>query len=238
MLRTLVKRSFRRFGYDLIRYKSVNHPLARRMALIDHYGINLVIDVGANAGQFGMHMRELGYRQRIASFEPVSSTYQDLVRAASHDSQWETDCIALGDFDGESEINLTRNSFSSSILDMLPAIESSAPELANIGKERIVVRTLDSVIDKYRRSHDRIYLKIDTQGFEKNVIVGAEQSLRDVIGVQMEVSLVPLYKGETLLSEMVGFMTGKGYTLMSLEPGYGKPDTGQLLQCDCVFFRN
>ena len=54
----------------------------------------------------------------------------------------------------------------------------------------------------------------------------------------MEVSLVPLYEGETLLSEMIKFMYEKGFVLMSMEPTYGNSETGQLLQTDCVFFRS
>lgn len=237
ILRKLVRRAFRGVGFDLIRYDSVNHPVARRIKLISHHGINLIFDVGANVGQYGEHVRESGYRGRIVSFEPVVSSYQALVQVASADPLWETSNVALGDFDGQSEINIAGNTFSSSLLDMLPAHEKSAPESAYIRKETIMVRKIDSIIDNYRREHDRIYLKIDTQGFEKNVIEGAGKSLTNIVGVQMEVSLVPLYKDETLLADMINFMNTKGFTLMSIEPGFSDAGTGQLLQVDCLFFQ-
>lgn len=237
MFRKFVKQAFRRVGFDLIRYNSVKHPVGRRLKLIDHHGIDLIFDIGANAGQFGRNIRELGYRGRIVSFEPVSSAYGRLIENASSDPLWETDNIALGNFDGESAINLAGNSFSSSLLNMLPMHENNAPESVYVGREKISVRKIDSIFSKYRRPDDKVYLKIDTQGFEKKVIEGAEQSLKDIIGVQMEVSLVPLYQGETLLADMIGFMSDKGFLLMSLEPGFSDVSTGRLLQVDCLFFR-
>lgn len=236
MLRKVVRRTLRGVGFDLIRYNSVNHPVARRMKLINHHGINLIFDIGANVGQYGAHIRESGYRGRIISFEPVSSSYQTLARVASADPLWETANVALGNFDGQSEINVAGNTFSSSLLDMLPAHEKSAPESAYIRKETIMVRKIDSIINDYRHEHDKIYLKIDTQGFEKNVIEGAGKSLADIVGIQMEVSLVPLYKDETLLADMIDFMNTRGFTLMSVEPGFSDAATGQLLQVDCLFF--
>lgn len=237
MLRSLIRKSLRSVGFDLIRFNSISHPEARRIKLIVQHGITLMFDVGANAGQYGEHIRELGYRGRIVSFEPLTSAYKQLVEKIATDPLWDKANIALGDYDGEAEINIAGNSFSSSILDMLPVVAQSAPGSGYIGKEKITVRRIDSIIDKYRKSDDRIFLKIDTQGFEKNVIEGAERSYKDIVGVQMEVSLVPLYKDETLLAEMVNFMMKRGYTLMSLEPGFSNPDTGQLLQVDCIFFR-
>ena len=72
---------------------------------------------------------------------------------------------------------------------------------------------------------------------EKAVIDGAIASTKRILGIQMELSLVPLYSGETLLTEMLEHMTRLGYTLMALEPGFSDPVTGQLVQVDCIFFR-
>jgi hypothetical protein len=50
-------------------------------------------------------------------------------------------------------------------------------------------------------------------------------------------SLVPLYRGETLFTEMIAMLTQVGFTLMAVEPDFSDPTTGQLLQLDGVFFR-
>lgn len=232
-IRTLI----RGYGYDVVKYNHRCNPIARRVKLLSQYKIDLVFDVGANTGQYATNLRSLGYRGRIVSFEPLTSAYKSLVRLANEDALWETVNVALGDQDGKVEINIAGNSQSSSILDMLPSHTISAPDSAYVGKEEINIQKIDTIIDKYKRPGNQLYLKIDAQGYEKTIIKGAENSLDKITGIQLEVSLIPLYKDEALLADMVDYMSTKNYTLMSLEPGYGDPSTGQLLQVDCIFFR-
>ena len=182
-------------------------------------------------------MRGWGYKGRIVSFEPLSSAYKVLVKRAKGDPLWETRNIALGNHDGKIEMNISGNSVSSSILDMLPMHVQSVPQSAYIDKEEVIIRKIDSILDDYYRPGEKLYLKIDTQGYEKNVIEGAEKALDIISGIEMEVSLVPLYKGEILLAEMISFMSGKGYTLISVKPGFFNRQTGRLFQVDCSFFR-
>lgn len=221
----------------MVRYRPTSHPMARRMQLLTHYGIDLVFDVGASTGQYATEMRDFGYRGRIVSFEPLTSAYAELQRNARYDSLWEAVNIALADRDGEMEINVSANSHSSSIRQMLPEHVRSAPESVFIGKEVIVCRCLDSIIHKYYRVAERLYLKVDTQGYEQNVIQGATESLEQIVGMQLELSLVALYEGGRLLGEMVSWLSRMGYTLMALEPGFSNPTTGQLLQVDGIFWR-
>lgn len=231
-----IRNLIRGYGYDLVKYNPGCNPIARRVKLISQYKIDLVFDVGANTGQYATKLRGLGYRGRMVSFEPLTSAYKSLVSCASKDPLWETVNVALGNKDGKAEINIAGNSQSSSILDMLPSHTITAPDSAYVGKEEITIRKIDSIVDEYRRPENKLYLKIDAQGYEKTIIQGAENSLNKIIGIQLEASLIPLYRGEALLSDMIDFMSTKGYTLMSLEPGYGDPSTGQLLQVDCIFF--
>lgn len=205
---------------------------------MSHYNIHLIFDVGANTGQFAIQMRELGFAGRIVSFEPLSSAYKELSRRASQNPLWDAVNIALGDYDGEAEINISKNSQSSSILNMLPAHFQNAPDSVYIGKERITVRKIDTIFHDYWRAGEHLYLKLDTQGYEEHIIDGAKESLQHVIGIQIEVSLIPLYEGEILLVDTIGLLSDRGYTLMSVEPGFGSPSTGQLLQVDCIFFRD
>ena len=66
---------------------------------------------------------------------------------------------------------------------------------------------------------------------------GGSDSLDNILGIQVEMSLVPLYEGETRLVELVSFLEERGYQLMSLVPVIDDPSTGQLLQVDGLFFR-
>src|SRR5208337_3648960 len=84
---------------------------------------------------------------------------------------------------------------------------------------------------------ERIFLKLDVQGFEYKVLQGAEQFLAHVAGIQIELSLVPLYDGEHLFHPMLHDLEERGYDLWSLIPGFVDPETGRLLQLDTIFFR-
>src|SRR2546423_8564507 len=72
------------------------HFLQRRLTLMKKSGIDLVIDVGANQGQFARTMRDqLSYRGRIVSFEPLTNAFAALRRAAAGDPSWICYNIAL-----------------------------------------------------------------------------------------------------------------------------------------------
>lgn len=237
MIRERIRGLLRKGGFDIVSFNPATHPLARRMFLLKTHQINIVFDVGANTGQYASKLRELGYVGRIVSFEPLSTAYKDLVKRASSDPLWQAENIALGNVDGSELINIAENSQSSSMLEMLPTHLGLAPNCRYIGTESVTVRRLDSIINNHLKPYDRLYLKIDAQGYEKTIIEGAEKSFDRIIGIQVETSLIELYKGEMLLADMIKFMSEKNYMLMSLEPGFIDRRSGQLLQLDCVFFR-
>ena len=143
----------------------------------------------------------------------------------------------IGDTDEMREINIAGNSYSSSLLDMLPSHVKSAPKSKYIGKEVIDIRKLDSLFENLCSATKNIYMKIDTQGFERRVLKGAENSLAHIDTVQMEMSLVPLYDGELLFNELYSLMNSKGYVLLSIENGFSDPISNQLLQVDGIFHR-
>lgn len=232
-----VRKLLQKAGRDLVAYDYRIHPVARRMHLLQSHAISLVLDVGANVGQYGRELRELGYRGRIVSFEPLKSAYLQLERRAAGDPLWTTFNCGIGSSDGMTEINVSGNVHSSSLLAMLPRHFTSAPESSYQGREAISMRTLDSILPEIDAGNEIVYLKSDTQGYESEVLKGAAQTLSRAVGVQMELSLLPLYDGETLLADMIHEMSGKGFQLMSLEEGFADPATGQLLQVDGIFFR-
>jgi len=233
-----LRKLLQRFGYDLAKFTPGAHPLARKKQLLESYGIDTVLDVGANAGQFGRQLRrDLGYARRIISFEPLASAFAQLAARACGDAAWQVFNFAIGDAAAKREINVAANSQSSSLLRMLPSHVKAAPHAGVVGTEVIEIRTLDSLFGELCRSARNVYLKIDTQGYESKVLKGAESSLARIDTVQLEMSLVPLYEGELLLNEMCALLSGKGYTLVALENGFSDSVSGQLLQVDGIFHR-
>lgn len=236
------KHEFRKFlwkvGYDISMFTPASHPLARRKQLFESYRIDTVLDIGANSGQFAQQMRsDLGFTHRIVSFEPLSTAFELLKANAKDDPDWEVFNYAIGDTEEERDINISANSYSSSLLNMLPSHLKSAPDSKYIGKETIAIKTLDSLFGDLCKTAKNVYMKIDTQGFEGKVLKGAENSLPHIDTVQMEMSLVPLYDGELLFNETWILMVKKGYTLIAIENGFSDPASGQLLQVDGIFHR-
>jgi FkbM family methyltransferase len=209
-----------------------------RVRLMKTHGVDAVLDVGANAGQFALELRELGFAGRIVSFEPLVDAYRELTRYAAFDKQWTTVNLAIGDHDHPNEINVSQNSQSSSILGILPVTLDAAPSARYVGTQSVDVRALDAIIDEYLDRDTRPYLKIDTQGYERQVLAGATRSLAErIVGVQVECSLVPLYEREAGFEEILGLLEEQGFALMSIEPEFSNDSTGQLLQADLIFYR-
>jgi FkbM family methyltransferase len=233
----LIRKLLRKARRDIVPYDYRLHPVARRMHLLKAHGVTLILDVGANIGQYGRELRELGFSGRIVSFEPLKSAYAKLERNAERDPLWTTFNCGIGSSDGITEINVAANVHSSSMLPMLPRHLASAPESSYRSREEIRLRAMDSILPEIGADGEIIFLKSDTQGYEAEVLKGAPLTLARAVGVQMEMSLVPLYDGETLLADMIHEMGMKGFQLMSLEQGFADPATGQLLQADGIFFR-
>ncbi len=227
----------KRLGYDVIRFAPHSHPLARRKSLLKNYGIGVVLDVGANSGQYAKELRELGYREQIISFEPLHLPFETLKVNSESDAKWDTFNFALGEEERDATINIAGNSYSSSMLDMLPTHLGAAPESRYIGTEQIQVKTLDSLFGSLCPRGKSVLLKIDTQGFEMNVLNGAKSSLPFINTIQLEMSLIPLYHGESLIDRLLPLLYGKGYRAVSLEPGFADRNTGQLLQVDAILHR-
>lgn len=232
-----IKKYLRRLGYDLIKFNPVKSPVAQRKALLDAYGIDLVLDVGANIGDFGEELRSFGYAGRILSFEPLHETYRILERKTRPDPKWEARNEALGDVDAERPIHVSQNTQSSSLLNMLETHKVCEPDSCYVGTESIRVRRLDSIFSELQAENHSILLKIDTQGYERWVLEGARESLRHIDSVQLEVSLVPLYEGGFLFPEILASMAAQSFQLVGVETVFTHPRHGETLQLDAFFHR-
>lgn len=231
-----VKRLLRRMGFDVVRFDPNRYPTLRRKRLMDACGVNVVLDIGANKGQYATGLRNVGYQGRIVSFEPLPAEFKQLSARAAADGEWQAMNYAVGDVDGSTEINVSGEYTQvSSLLDMLPSAVERRPFWQYTKTERIDIKRLDSIFDTFCSKDDRVMVKIDTQGYEKRVLDGAERSLPSIKLLQLEMSLVPLYEGETLFHEMCPLLQQKGFRLVSIEPGMNDERTGQLFQADGIF---
>lgn len=235
LIKTLIN-AFNFFGVDIRRFPS--RDKRRRLKLFQYFDIDTVIDVGANEGAYALELRKLNFDGAIFSFEPLPETFKRLLKKSARDSKWESYNFALGDKNQRSEINISKNSYSSSILDLKPLHLENAPSSKIIDKVEIEVKTLDSIYSDLLSSQtNKIMLKIDAQGYEEQILRGSENFLDVITGLQIELSLEELYHGEMLYAEMIEFLRRRGFKLFSLENGFYSKCTGQLLQVDGIFFK-
>ncbi|MDP9054664.1 MAG: FkbM family methyltransferase [Acidobacteriota bacterium] len=233
-----LKTAFRHIGVEVTRINSTATTACRRLTMMRHERIDTVIDVGANVGQYASELRESGYGGDIFSFEPLSQAFADLSKKAHGDANWRLFQTAIGAENGEAEINISRNSFSSSLLPMLETHIQAAPESRYLSTAPVSVRTLDTALQDIPLKDRRALLKIDTQGYEEPVLRGAANSLRQVYLVECELSLVPLYEGQCLFLDMVDKLAVLGFSPVHFEPAFVDEATGYCLQIDGIFARS
>lgn len=224
----------RRAGIEIRRWPEGEVGLDR-VRLLRHHGIETVLDVGANDGGYARPLREFGYTGRIVSFEPLAAPRSRLL-ARGTDPNWIVESYGLADFDGEIEIHIAgNNELSSSALPMLAAHSAAAPDANYVGVEKCSVHRLDSIWDEAAKGPT--FLKMDVQGFERAVLDGAAGVIDQVVGVQIEVSFIPLYEGGMLWDEALRRLGDAGFTVMRIDPGFRDASTGRVFQSDAILFR-
>jgi FkbM family methyltransferase len=237
-LRQFAHTTIHAMGYEIRAFRPGISAGAQLIKMLGAHSIDVVLDVGANVGQFGTELRNSGYQGVIVSFEPQAAARIKLCAAIGRDSLWKiADQVALGATDGDVDLNLAANSASSSVLPMLKRHSDAAPESVYIGSERVPLRRLDDLVQAYITDRSKVFLKIDTQGYEDRVLEGGRQTLGRAVGLCVELSFVPLYAGQLLYKEMVPRLEALGFELWNLTPALIDKNDGRLLQADGTFFR-
>lgn len=231
-----IKRAFNSLvGIEIVKYPT--DELDRRIKLIENYNIDVILDIGANIGQYGGEMRNLGFKGELLSFEPMKKAFSILEKNASKDKNWKVFNYSIGERNGETTINIAKNSVSSSLLENLPQLTESAPEAAFVEKETIEIKKLDSIFESLNLNGKNVYLKIDTQGYEEMVLIGAEKSLELITGIQIEMAFIPTYEGAITFDKMKTKLNDLGFHLMALENGFYDKKTGKQLEIDGIFYK-
>ena len=232
-----LRRVVLRLGLDVHRrgYTSADR-LARTL---ETHGVDLVLDVGANVGGFVKQLRNHGYRHRAESFEPLSAPYSRLLEASRRDALWKVHNFALGRKSvAEAEMNVAANGgASSSLLPMLERHMKAAPEAMIVSRESIAVKALDEIWPMVIGGASRPFLKIDAQGYELQILEGTVSHLHSIVGLQLELSLAPLYDGAPGYQDLLALMPEWGFELVGIDPGLFDMSAGELLQFDGIFIR-
>lgn len=220
-----------RLGIDVVRYDGVHFPNRRRIELLEQLGVDLVLDVGASSGYFGRQLRRDGYGGRLVSFEPLSEAFERLHARA--DEQWECHHIGLGAHSGTAVLHRSANSWSSSLLPVTQVHLDVAPGAAYVADEDVPLARLDSF-----GFEGAIFLKIDAQGYELEVLRGAHETLRRTVLMELELSTTELYEGQPLLWEVLAELHERGFALAAMSPELPAPTGGAVLQWNGLLVRS
>ena len=242
IFRSIIKKSFVLSGSSAVirrhqgDFGTAQYHLLRR-DVFERLGIDVVIDVGANSGQYGSELRRF-FKEKIISFEPTSSAFKMLERSAKGDPSWKVEKLALGSKEAKQMINVACHSVFSSFLELseYASVRFGNQSIATT-KEEVYVCRLDDILPtllpEWRTK--KIFLKMDTQGFDLEVFKGAKGVLDRVMALQTEVSVMPIYEGMPHWTESISYIEKYGFTVAGLFAV--NIDENKVIEFDCLMVR-
>ena len=207
--------------------------------ILRQYRVDVVLDVGANKGQYATGLRKAGFEGRIISFEPVPEVFAKLSEAAAGDELWEVHQLGLGRSDGELEMHVVPGTMSS----MLPPSQFGTDRyesLRQVTVQKVPVRRLEDFLDEVLPAGSeppRILLKMDTQGFDLEVFGGLGSACDLVVAMQSEVALLTIYDHMPRMPEALSVYEGAGFEVTGMYPVSRERRTARVLEYDCVMVR-
>ena len=243
MIKRLFLRAVQRLGYHVVADAALDSRSQTAFCrhLFDTLGVDFVIDVGGYRGQYRAFIRDaVGFTGRGVSFEPVPEFAEAARHAAQHDSLWTIENFALGAAAGQGAFNvMVGGDFSSFRAPRHDAFSGFREANAIADRIGVTIRRLDDVFGElqHRYAFRHAFLKLDTQGFDLEVLRGAAESLPEIVAIQTELSWVPLYRDMPRGTDVVEFLDARGFHLAGM---YRTGPTGyptSMLESDAYFAR-
>lgn len=221
-LRNVARYAVQRIDRRLMGSPEVAYYTRHIAYVIKRLDVDCVIDVGAHYGEYAMLLRRSGYKGKILSVEPVQSSFRVLIENSSGDDRWKCFRCALGTSDTTLTMHVSENSVYSSLGDASEFGLRRHSSMQTVHDELVPVRRLDDVFSLYCTQLDsppkRILLKVDTQGWDEQVLQGAPQLVERVIALQTEMSVARLYNHSVMWTESLARREAQGFRLSGLFP--------------------
>ncbi len=228
-----MKNIFRKNISKIYKYSKIYDECFWLNKFINTNSISLILDVGANTGQYASSLRRFGYKKKIISFEPGKDAYSELIKNSKKDNQWRVfEKIALGNKSGSKKLNISKNSVSSSfrVINEIHLVhELNAKYIKN---ELSKIIKLDGIFKKFYKKDKNIMLKIDTQGFEWEVLQGSKKSLKNIKIIQLELSFIELYSKQYNWLKTLNFLEKNNFKVFKIIDGFKNKKSGQVMQSD------
>lgn len=208
----------------------------RRSKLLGVAGVRVMLDIGANTGQYVQDLRWGGYTGRVVSFEPLPDAFKYLARAAAGDSQWTAERLAVGSFCGDAELFVTPDSIYSTTRVPTDLMTDASPTARPHRAMPVPAATLDSWVATSNMIGP-FGLKLDVQGAEEDVLVGASKTLELCTFLEVELPLRPVYRDQWNLVTALSRIQSLGFVPALTENLMPGPDGGSSLQVNVLFAR-
>lgn len=239
--KVLLESLVNKIGYTIIpTWRLESRELSQHLSKIfDRYEITTVFDVGANAGQYYDFLRKhLGFPGKIHSFEPLPDLAAQLLLRQRSDPLWEVNNMGLGSSNGELTLNVmarrTFSSFRQPSVDNCPEFNASNTIVDTV---TVPVRRLDDLLSERAFDGQSCYLKVDTQGFDLEVLRGAQELLKVTKALQFELPVRHLYADVPPYQEMLRIVEAMGFSLSGMFPVCHDSDL-RAVEFDCVMVKN
>jgi FkbM family methyltransferase len=211
--------------------------IVQRRRVFEEYGIDLVLDVGANTGQFVQGLRTF-YKGDVISFEPVPAAFDRLAKNAATDSRWKCYNLALGRDNATRKMNVFRETEMSSFLEANEyCARGMGEKVTRTGEGIVSIRRLEDVLDEVVPKFDarRTFLKMDTQGYDVEVFKGLGKKVEHVVALQSEVASIPNYKEMPHWTECMAVYEQAGFFVAGLFPVSW--DVCRVIEFDCLMVK-
>lgn len=199
------------------------------------FGFHMIVDIGANRGQFSLVAEKTFPNAEIIAFEPLKEAtvvYRRIFSTHPHIHLYE---IAIGPEEKEMPIHVSQADDSSSLLPITSLQNILFPGTAEKEVRPIQVKPLVSVF-RHEEIISPAFLKMDVQGFEKEALTGCQPLLDSFLYIYVECSFVELYTGQALAFEMITWLNQAGFNLDGVyNLTYDK--SGRAVQGDFLFKR-
>jgi FkbM family methyltransferase len=235
LVKKVIKNILRTSGYS-VKKVAIDNIDENLRVLFKALDVNCVLDVGAHFGEYGQSLRDLGYKNKIISFEPLKSNFDILSNKAKNDANWDVYNFALGRTNSKSVINVSNDTVFTSFLNPTEYSSEQFGIKTHIARhETVDIFTLDSVFKKCCDgvSEPKVFLKLDTQGYDLEVVAGAKDSLRNIIGIQSEVSVKKIYEEMPDWLNAIALYRSIGYEVMGMYP-VSRDDKLIVVEFDCI----
>ncbi len=207
------------------------------IGLLAHYRVDCVLDVGANRGQYARLLRKAGYRGQIVSFEPVPAIFAELAKASAADDRWSVHQLALGRTEGTIPMHVVPGTMSSLLAPSEYGI-GRYEQLRQVTQVDVPVRRLDGLLETLAEVQGRrLFLKMDTQGYDLEAFAGLGDRVEQVVGLQSEVALLTIYDEMPRLPEALAVYEAAGFAVTGFYPVTREWRTWRVLEFDCVMAR-